>query len=149
MNHALLRKINMLLVPASQTNTATRTANLDTLNCDYAEIIVPMASAINTNAVAPTLKLLESNDTVASNFATWNSNFSLTGTNLPFVTGGDVVFKIDTRTRKRYIQVSLNTNTTTNDNVTAAVIGITSRLSAASPGVTNLVASTNDVCVVG
>lgn len=149
MNPALLRKAKMLLAPASQTNSATRTANLDTMGCDYAEIIVPMASAINTNAIGPTIKLLESDDTVATNFATWAAAFSITATQTPIVNGGNVCFKVDTRTRKRYIQLSIATGVTTNDNVTASAVAITSRLGIGSPGATNFVASTNDVCVVG
>lgn len=143
---ALNRKTTLLLAPASQTNSATRTANLDTLGADYATIIIPLASAINTNAVGPTIKLLESDDTVASNFATFNTNFSRTAHSI--ASSNQILWNLDTRTRKRYIQVSITTATATNDNVTASAIGITGRLSVTSPGATSLVGSTNDTSAV-
>ncbi len=147
MNQNLGLKIVSLLAPASQTNSATRTANLDTLGADYATIIIPLASALNTNAVNPNIKLLESDDTVASNFATFNSNMSLTAHSI--ATAHNLVFQVDTRTRKRYIQLSLTTATATNDNVTASAVAALGRLGVQQPAASNMLGSTNDVVVVG
>jgi len=139
---ALNRKTTMLLAPASQTNSATRTANLDTLGADYATFIIPLASAINTSAVGPTIKLLESDDTTVTNFATFDSNLSLTAHDI--TTAHQIVWNVDTKTRKRYLRLSLTTATATNDNVTASAIGITGRLAVSSPGTAALIGSTND-----
>lgn len=147
MIQALLRKTTMLLAPASQTNSATRTANLDCQGADYATIIIPLASAINTNAVGPNIKLLESDDTTVTNFATWSSNFNLTATSI--ATAKQIVWNVDTKTRKRYIRLDITTATATNDNVTGGAIGITGRLASAPPGASNLVGSTNDISTVG
>lgn len=144
---ALNRKTTLLLAPASQTNSATRTANLDTMGADYATIVIPLASAINTNAVGPVIKLSESDDTTVTNFATWSSNFN--DTQHSIATSHQVVWNVDTRTRKRYIKVTITTATATNDNVTAGVVGITGRLAVASPGTASLVGSTNDTSAVG
>lgn len=139
-------KLGVLLAPASQTNSATRTANLDTLNADYAIIQVNLASAINTNAVGPTIVLKESDDTVATNFATFNSAATLTATSI--ASACEKVFKIDTRSRKRYIQLSLTTATATNDNVTAGVTYSLFRVAQAEPAASSMLASTNDSVVV-
>lgn len=144
---ALMRKTTLLLAPASQTNSATRTANLDTLGADYATIIIPLASAINTNAVGPAIKLLESDDTVATNFATWSSNFN--DTQHSIASSHQILWNVDTRTRKRYIRVSITTATATNDNVTSGVLAITGRLALPQVGASNLVGSTNDTSTVG
>lgn len=140
------RVVSVLLAPASQTNSATRTANLDTINADYATILIPLASAINTNAVGPTIQLSESDDTVVTNFATWSSSGTLTATSI--TNAKNVTFHIDTRARKRYIRLSLTTATATNDNVTAAALAETGRLQTLPSGTAGMIGSTNDVCVI-
>ena len=144
---ALIRKTTMLLAPASQTNSATRTANLDCIGADYATIIIPLASAINTNAVGPVIKLTESDDTTVTNFATFDSNMN--DTQHAIATSHQIVWNVDTRTRKRYIKLTITTATATNDNVTGGAIAITGRLVAASPGTAALIGSTNDTSYVG
>lgn len=140
-------KIINMLPSASQTNSATRTANLDTLGADYAEIVMNFASALNTNGVGPNLKLSESDDTVASNFATFNSNFTLTAHSI--ATAHDVVYRVDTKSRKRYLQLSVTTATATNDNVTMGATANLHRLNISQPAASNMLGSTNDSVVVG
>lgn len=140
-------KIITLLAPASQTNSATRTANLDCLGADYAMIVMPMASAINTNAVGPTLQLSESDDTVVTNFATFNSNFNLTAHSI--AAAHQLVYRVDTRSRKRYLRLSLTTATATNDNVTMGATGLLFRNRESLPAASNALGSTNDSIVVG
>lgn len=147
MNPALTQKLSVLLAPASQTNSATRTANLDCLGADYATIVINMASAINTNAVGPTLQLSESDDTTVTNFATFNSNFNTSSTSI--VAARQIVYHVDTRSRKRYLRLSLTTATATNDNVTAGVTASLNRLATTPPAASNLLGSTNDTVVVG
>ncbi len=147
MQNALRQKLVTLLAPASQTNSATRTANLDCLGADYATIQINLASAINTNAVGPTLQLSESDDTVVTNFATFNSNFNTSSTSI--AAARQVVYHVDTRSRKRYLRLSMTTATATNDNVTAGVTAILNRLGVTPPAASNLLGSTNDSVVVG
>lgn len=147
MKAALSRKLSVLLAPASQTNGATRTANLDTLGADYATITINLASAINTNAVGPTLQLSESDDTVVTNFATFNSNFNTSSTSI--ASARQIVYHVDTKSRKRYLRLSLTTATATNDNVTAGVTADLSILETTPAAASNLLGSTNDTVVVG
>lgn len=142
----LASKLVVMLPSASQTNSATRTANLDCNGADYALITLNLASALNTNQVAPTFSVLESDDTTASNFATFNSNLnSIAAATL--ATGGARHLAIDTRSRKRYLRISLTTATATNDNITMGAIATLYRLaqtSAAGP----ILGSTNDSVTV-
>lgn len=147
MIYPLASKLSVLLAPASQTNSATRTANLDTLGADYATITINMASAINTNAVGPTLQLSESDDTTVTNFATFNSNFNTTSTSI--VNARQIVYHVDTKSRKRYLRLSLTTATATNDNVTAGVTAMLSRVALPSAAASANLGSTNDSVVVG
>lgn len=147
MNENLNKKYVQVLPSASQTNSFTRTANIDTLGADYATIIMNFASAINTNGVGPTIKLSESDDTQVTNFATFNSDFNLTSHSIQ--TQHDVVFHVDTRTRKRYLQLSETTATATNDNVTMGVNAVLGRLGITQPAASSNLGSTNDVAVVG
>src|SRR5688572_23881771 len=115
---ALSNKISVLLAPASQTAAATRSANIDCLGADYVTIVMPFAAEVNTDAVGPTIVLKEADTTDATNFATWASSNTLTAHAL--VAAHQVVFHVDTRTRKRYLNLASTTAThTTNDVVTS------------------------------
>lgn len=115
--------LSLLLASASQTNSATRTANLDCMGSDYATIIMNLASELNTNAVGPTISLLESDDTVATNFATIIAN----RTDEDLVAAKVMRWEIDTKARKRYLRLSVTTPTATNDNVTMGAVALLSR----------------------
>jgi len=130
---------SVLLAPQAMTNSATVTANLDTRGADYAEITVNLSAEVNTNAIGPTLSLLESDDTVVTNFATVVAD----------VTAKDITaatfhqWHVDSRqARKRYLRLSVSTETTTNDDVT---VGATAQLYRQDEG---LAQSTNLVVVV-
>tara|TARA_R100000306_G_C4363013_1_gene136253 strand:+ start:120 stop:548 length:429 start_codon:yes stop_codon:yes gene_type:complete len=130
---------SVLLAPQAMTNSATVTANLDTRGADYAEITVNLSAEVNTNAIGPTLSLLESDDTVVTNFATVVAD----------VTAKDITaatfhqWHVDSRqVRKRYLRLSVSTETTTNDDVT---VGATAQLYRQDEG---LAQSTNLVVVV-
>ena len=105
------------------------------------------ASAINTNAVGPNVKLLESDNTTATNFATFNSNFDLTA--MSIVAAHGVRWEVDTRTRKRYLRISVTTATATNDNVTMGAVAFTSRLANAPSNTAAAMGSTNDIYSIG
>lgn len=144
---AMKKKVTVLLAPASQTAAATRSANIDCMGVDFAEIRVNFAARVNTSAVAPTIAITESNDTVASNFATWSSTFSATES---LANAHNKIYMIDTRTRKRYLNIAITAAThTTNDIVTAASDVTFYRESEHAAGTAALVGSTNDSVVVG
>jgi len=130
---------SQLVASRAVTNNATVTANLDTNGADYATIIVNISSELNANAVGPTIQLLESDDTTASNFATVTAN--ITG---DAVAAKPIVYGVDLRGRKRYLRLSISSATATNDHFTASAEAILSRVKVAPAGTTG-VTSTNGV----
>ena len=130
---------SQLIAARAVTNNATATANLDTNGADYATIIVNISSEANTNAVGPTISLLESDDTTASNFATVTAD--ITG---DAVAAKPIVYGVDLRGRKRYLRISVSSATATNDNFTASAEAILTRLKQGPAGTTSLT-STNGV----
>ena len=124
---------SLLISPRSMTNSATNTANLDTKGAGYATIRVALASAINTNAVGPTLVLSHSDDTVASNFVALSTR---TAENI--AAAKTVHYGVDLRGKKRYLRIAVSTATATNDNVTVAAIGTLSDLENAPNGTTSV-----------
>ena len=143
MIHKLKMSDNLLLA-TSMTNSATQTANLDCMGADWATILIPFAVELNTNGVGPTLSLLESDDTVATNFATITAN----RTAEDLAAKKLVKYEVDLRARKRYLRLSVTTATATNDNVTFVAVGTLSRLGDAPSSTSDMVASTNDVVVL-
>lgn len=115
---------SILLAPAAQTAAATRTANLDTLGSDYATIRIFFASEVNTSAIGPTISILESDDTVVTNFATIVANRTAED-----LTAARILrYEVDCRGRKRYLRLALTTEThTTNDVITACSMATLSR----------------------
>lgn len=124
---------SLVIAPQAMTNSATVTANLDTLGADYATIRIALASEINTNAVGPTLSLLESDDTVATNFATIVADRSAED----ITSAKEVTYGVDLRGRKRYLRLSVTTATATNDDVTLSAIGTLSRMKEQPSGTTD------------
>lgn len=131
---------SQLVAARAVTNNATVTANLDTNGADYATIIVNISSEANTNAVGPTIQLLESDDTTASNFATVTAN--ITG---DAVSAKPIVYGVDLRGRKRYLRLSISSATATNDHFVASADAILGRMDVGPAGTTDVV-STNGVC---
>lgn len=146
MQNSLNRKLGLAITPQAMTNSATITANIDTLGADYATIIVPISTGVNTNAVGPTLVLKESDDTVVTNFATWASG--CTQAAVTNSSAKNFVYQVDTRTRKRYLRLSITSATTTNDNITTGAVYSLGRLGVTFPTASNQLASTNDGVVV-
>jgi len=140
------KTLHLLLASASQTNSTTRTANLDCAGASYAEIVMNFASAINTNAVGPTISLLESDDTVATNFATFNSDFEATA--LSIANAKVRSYQLDLRKRKRYLQLKVTTATATNDNVTMGAHAFLSRKAIEPASEADMAGDTNSVVTV-
>lgn len=131
--HDRLVQDSLLVAPQAMTNSATVTANLDTLGADYATIRIALASEINTNAVGPTLSLLQSDDTVATNFATVTAD----RTAEDITSAKEVTYGIDLRGKKRYLRLSVTTATSTNDNVTVSAVSTLSRMKEQPAGTTD------------
>lgn len=131
---------SQLIAARVLTNNATATANLDTQGNSYATIVVNINSEANTNAVGPTIQLLHSDDTEATNFATITSN--ITG---DAIAAKPIVYGVDLRGKKRYLRLSVSTATATNDHHVISADAILSRMSIGPAGTTGIV-STNGVC---
>ena len=144
MNYANTKKTQLLINPVAMTNSATQTANLDTRGADFATIVLSFKAEVNTNAVGPTLSLLESDDTVVTNFATVVAN----RTNEDLASAKLVRYDVDTRGRKRYLRLSVTTATATNDDVTVTAMGILDRREDEANSTSDLVASGSVVVTV-
>ena len=137
MIHSQNGKDTVLLAPQAMTNSATVTANLDCKGADYATIRINFAAELNTNAVGPTISVLESDDTVVTNFATIVAN----RTAEDLTSAKEVRYEVDMRARKRYLRLSVSTATATNDDITVGSIATLTR-NASDP------ASTSDMADV-
>ena len=118
MKVAQLATDSLLLTPAAAATTA-RTANLDCQGANYATIRVALGAELNTNSTNVAVQLLESDDTTASNFATFNASYNRTVDN---TTATVATFHVDLEGRKRYLRVSVTPDTTTNGPVTTAAV---------------------------
>ena len=112
-------KRNVMLAPITAATTA-RTANLDCAGADYATIEIVLGAELNTNSTNVAVRLLESDNTTASNFATFNSAFNRT---LDNTTAMVAAFNVDLKARKRYLRIEVTPDTTTNGAVLSAVVG--------------------------
>jgi hypothetical protein len=131
-----------LIASRAQTNTATASASFDTLGSDWATVTLNFGARLNTNAVGPTISLLESDDTVVTNHVTITANRveSLATAHL-------VRYEVDLRARKRYLRLTVTTATATNDDITHSALGTLSRLADSPDSTTDMVNSTNDAVV--
>ncbi len=114
-----------VLITGDMTNSATQTANLDTRGAAAATMLISFAAEVNTNAVSPTISLLESDDTVVTNFATFDSDFEYSSMDL--TAAACAAYHVDMRGRKRYLRLSITTATTTNDDIEVHAVGVLSR----------------------
>lgn len=140
---ALNSKDTVLVSPTAMTNTQTVTANLDCKGADFATIRLALAARLNTNAVAPTISLKESDDTVVTKFTTVTADRTESLAN-----AHELVYHVDVKARKRYLRLSVTTATATNDNVTFSAIATLSRLERALASTSDMVGSTNDAVVI-
>lgn len=101
---------SQLLAPATAATTE-RTANLDCKGANYATIVVGVGAELNTNSTNVVFALLESNDTTASNFATFNADYNVTINN---TAAARHICHVDLKNRKRYLRVKVTPDTTTN-----------------------------------
>lgn len=116
MKIAQLGTDSLLLTPTAAATTA-RTANLDCAGANYATIRVELGAELNTNSTNVSVQLLESDDTVATNFATFNADANRTVDNTAATIA---TTHVDLEGRKRYLRVAVTPDTTTNGTVTIA-----------------------------
>lgn len=108
-------KTAVIISPASYTNGATATGNVDTLGFDRAKIAVSMSTSNTVSNNPSTFNLLESDDTTATNFATVSGYVGDTDWTIPnAVTAGNwaVQLNVDLRGRKRYLRLAVTPLTT-------------------------------------
>ena len=130
---------------ASTTNAATASGNIDTLGFDYADIDVITTTSNDTTNNPSVLKLSESDDTVVTNFADITAFVGDTAFTIPAaVTQGNwgAKLKVDLRTRKRYLKVSVSP-------VTTQVITAIANLSAGDENPTDATGAGANVLVEG
>lgn len=140
-------KMKVELSPASSSAGATRSANIDTLGGDHMEIVIPLAARVNSSAATVAIVVKESDDTTASNFATWSSSFSRSE---DLTNAHNLRFMIDCRARKRYLNLAITNGThTTNDLITAAALSLLTKREQVPAGTAGMCGSTNDVVVIG
>jgi hypothetical protein len=151
MNASQATKATVILASQSLTTGGlTTTANLDTLGAEYATILVNLSAYTTPSGTsAITVELLESDNTVASNFATYTGANSVTS-GAAAASGAvsrDYRFDIDMRyPRKRYQQVSVTNGTTgTGNAMVVGAVGILSKLQHEPASTSDMVGSTNDV----
>ena len=112
-------KRNVMLAPITAATTS-RTANLDCAGADYATITIVLGAEANTNSTNVAVRLLESDTTTATTFATFDANFNRTLDNTAAIVAA---YNVDLKGRKRYLRIELTPDTTTNGAVLSSVIG--------------------------
>jgi hypothetical protein len=147
MIHALNAPDTLCISPAGITAGATSAVNIDTLGADWATIRVALSNIVTTGVASAdgvTVKLTESVDTNSSNATT----FVADRTGIKF--GREIRYEVDTRTRKRYLRLSVipGTSGVSNEPVTACAFSTLSRKAAAPASTSDLIAGTNDAVVI-
>jgi len=141
--HATKGQEKLVIGPTAMTNSATQSASIDTVGADWATIRLGLKIELNTNAVGPTISLLESDDTVVTNHATIVANRVE-----DLTIGHAVIYQIDLRGRKRFLRLTVTTATATNDDVTVCAFDTLTRLGEAPSNTSDMVATTNDAVVL-
>ena len=118
MKVAQLGTDSVLLAPITAATTA-RTANLDCSGANAVRITVALSAEANTNSTNVVLQLSESDDTVVTNFATFNASFNRTVDNTAATVATNI---LDLEGRKRYLRLAVTPDTTTNGAVISSAI---------------------------
>lgn len=143
MGLSTVTKTVVMIDQASTTNAATATGNCDTLGYGYATIDVRLATS-NAATNNPTVfNLLESDDTVASNFATISGFVGDTDWTIASGTSAtSTKMNVDLRGRKRYLRLAISPLTT-------QVITAIANLSKGNPSAVGTTAAGVDALVAG
>lgn len=106
--------VEAVLIAPTTAATTVRTANLDISDANYVCIRLQVSAELNTNSTNVGVRLLESDDTTASNFATFNATYNFT---LDNTSSAVAPLYVDTEGRKRYLRLEVTPDTTTNGTV--------------------------------
>jgi hypothetical protein len=145
MLHAQNTKDQVVLGPATNALTTSRSASFDFLGADYATIRVIQSqtgTAAGTNGGLATTSLLhaDSDPTQATQFATFVADVSGQVT-----TSHQMIYHVDLSTKKRYGKIILTPHTSSNDGVVTTVLLTTSRRGDSPSNTSAMVTTTNDV----
>lgn len=149
MNHPQRGIDTVLIAPIVAGDTNALTASWDMVSTDgvakYAEIRMALGAEPNVSGTGPTISLLESDDTVATNHATFDSNFERATEDI--TAAKEIRYLVNLKGRKRYLRLTVTpTTTNTNCNVVCSAIG-TKFLSDTDPGSTTDMG--DDVVIIG
>jgi hypothetical protein len=112
--------VDSVLIGVTDAATNALTANLDCQDANYATIRVLLSAEANTNSSNVAIQISESDDEVATNFATFNANFNRTVDN---TAAAVATSHIDLEGRKRYLRITVTPDTTTNGAVGISAMG--------------------------
>ena len=104
-------RIKLLQGPSTTliTNSSTTTANFDTIGASFATITINLSAVATTaSGTGPTISILEADDTNATSFAAITADRADEALTIPKT----VVYHVDLRGRKRYLRLSLTSQTT-------------------------------------
>lgn len=110
---------SVILAPVTAATTARTSSALDTSGADYATIEVIAGAEANTNSTNVAVTLKEADVDAATNYATFNSVYSLT---LDNTAAAVAALNIDLKGRKKYLQVTVTPDTTTNGAVITSAV---------------------------
>jgi hypothetical protein len=120
-------KSTVMLVPATVTSGATATANLDCIGEGSVEVIVSLGALAGAGVAPASIKMLESDDTVVTNF----SEITALSTGAAAVGASESVrFFVDRSNgnRKRYLRLAVTPGTaSTNSNLPVSAIAFFDR----------------------
>lgn len=108
----------ILLAPVAAATTQ-RTANLDCADANYVEIRLAVGAEVNTNSTNVPIRLLESDSTTATTFATFNATYNFTVDN---TSAAVATLAVDMVGRKRYLRLEVTPDTTTNGAVITSAV---------------------------
>jgi hypothetical protein len=144
MSHASqTTKDQVVLGPATNALTTSRSASFDFLGADYATIRVIQSAtgtAAGTNGGIATFSLLHSDTDNATAYATFVADVSAQVT-----TSHQMVYHVNTATLKRYGKFILTPHTSSNDGIVTTVLLTTGRRGDAPSNTSGMVNTTNDV----
>jgi hypothetical protein len=109
---------SIAIAPQSLASNTTTTARIDCAGADYVTLRIQFGAKLNTNATGPTIALTASDDTVVTNFATFNASFARSAEDC---TSAKVV-TYHVQPPKRYLRVALTTPNSSNDVISACVL---------------------------
>lgn len=143
MNQAKRGVDQLLLSMKSVTTTAS--AAQDCIGARYATVRIVVGTRLVTNPAACTISLLESDDTVVSNYATIVADRAEVLASVHH----EVRYEVDLRSRKRFLKLIVTPGTTaSNDAVVLVALATLTRNESDPSAAAGLVATTNDAVVV-